>query len=274
MSRAPFACACAGVALACSLSSAAAHAADSRADACIAAHHEAQRQRRDNQPVEARASLLACSREECPALIRNDCTEWLVAVDAETPTLVVEPRTHGGEAIVGARAFVDGAPFAASLDGKALPIDPGEHVVRVEAPGHAAAEQHTIVVAGEHAQRLVVTLDDAAAPTLATSPAPAPPPGTAPSTSSASTGRGESKRVPVVPAVLGAVGVVGLGMFAGFGLSGRSVKSELDDSHCSPRCDPSRVDDMWRRFTIADVSLGVGLVAIAAGVIVYFATTR
>lgn len=253
-------------------SSAAARADDApSAEACVAAHHEAQRQRRDNHPVEARALLLACTREHCPALIRSDCADWLVAVDRETPTLVIEPRTRSGEPVVGARATVDGAPFAAVLDGKALPIDPGEHVVRVDAESRPSAEQRTIVVAGERAQRVVVVLEDARSPSpRPPSPGPAllttppPPPRDAPA---------RSGRSNVVPIALGAVGVVGLGSFTAFGLSGRSVKSDLDASGCRPHCDPSRVDDMWRRFTIADVSLAIAVVALGAAA-VYLVAAR
>ena len=57
---------------------------------------------------------------------------------------------------------------------------------------------------------------------------------------------------------------VGLGGFAYFGYRGLSTKSDLDDQKCKPACPQERVDEGNRQFLIADISLGVGVVALGA----------
>lgn len=70
--------------------------------------------------------------------------------------------------------------------------------------------------------------------------------------------------------VLGGVGVAGLGVFAGFGLAGRSGQSDLED-RCSPRCSPAEAKSTKTKYLIADIGLGVGVVSLAAAT--YFALT-
>ena len=60
--------------------------------------------------------------------------------------------------------------------------------------------------------------------------------------------------------MLGGVAVAGLGSFGYFSLTGKSKQSDLEDS-CAPRCSDEDYDNMQRNFVIADVSLGVALIA-------------
>ena len=57
--------------------------------------------------------------------------------------------------------------------------------------------------------------------------------------------------------------------FVGFGLATRSLESHLQDT-CSPRCTDSQVDAVDRRALFADVSLGVGVAALAVAGTLYF----
>jgi hypothetical protein len=70
----------------------------------------------------------------------------------------------------------------------------------------------------------------------------------------------------VIVWALGGVAVVGLAGFVGFGISGRSQQSDLDD--CKPNCSQGDVDDMKRTYLFADIALGVA--AIAGGAAAYF----
>ena len=101
-------------------------------------------------------------------------------------------------------------------------------------------------------------------------PAPAPPPpeqpGTTPPPEPPPTKPAPMPKAPAparsrVPSyVLAGVAAVGAGSFAFFALSG---KSKEDDLACSPGCPDDRLDPITRDYLIADISLGVSVVALA-----------
>jgi len=59
------------------------------------------------------------------------------------------------------------------------------------------------------------------------------------------------------------VGAVAFASFGYFGLSGLSKRSDLDK--CTPHCRQDDIDATRRSFLVADVSLGIGIVAAALG---------
>src|SRR5271156_3625369 len=65
--------------------------ADEKA-ACIAASEDAQQLKLDGKLTLARARLLGCARAECPAIVRQDCAQWIAEVDAALPTVVLGAR--------------------------------------------------------------------------------------------------------------------------------------------------------------------------------------
>ncbi len=69
--------------------------------------------------------------------------------------------------------------------------------------------------------------------------------------------------------VLGGLGVAGFGVFTAFGLMGLSAKSELDARACKPACPGADVDDARKKFLVADVGLGVGVVSLALAAAVF-----
>ncbi len=217
------------------------------AASCSSAHLRAQKDRRDHHLLAARADLLVCARDQCPSLIRVDCSEWLGLVESETPSIVVDARHADGTPLTSAHVVVDAAAVPEALDGKAMEIDPGAHLLRVDAPGSEAVEQRIVVLEGVRAQHFLVTLAD-------TPDAPV---------------KDSRRSSATLPLVLGAVGVVGIGFFTGFGVAGLSTKSDLDAQACAPRCDPQTVDRMRRDFAVADVSLLVGLGALTVAGILF-----
>jgi hypothetical protein len=132
---------------------------------------------------------------------------------------------------------IDGVEVASRLDGRSVPVDPGEHRVRF-VWGRAQQERRVLFVVGEKNRKIEAR--------FAEPEPPAPRPAAA--------------RPSPWPWALGAVGVVGLAGFAGFGLSGRADLRDLDG--CAPRCDPERVDDAKGKYVIADLSLAVGIVGL------------
>jgi hypothetical protein len=226
-------------------------------DQCFDAYEQAQRLRKDYKLRAAHAQLLTCASDSCPDFVRQDCSKWLGEVETSTPTIVVLAKRADGSAIDGAKATLDGAPLSDSLDGRAVPVDPGSHQLRIEADGKVV-EKHIVVAEGLKNQPFFATMD--APPGTTTSEPASPGPGEQPAP-----GASPGSKIPTATWVLGGVAAVGAISFAVFGIMGRNVQS------CAPDCTQSQVNDLRRDYLVADVSWITGLVA--AGLAVYFALT-
>jgi hypothetical protein len=95
----------------------------------------------------------------------------------------------------------------------------------------------------------------------ATRPAPPPPKGQAAAPHKPARGLPPP---PTASLVLGAVGIVGLASFGYFALDARAEKKELSDS-CAPDCTDSQTASLRHKALAADISLGIGLAALAGG---------
>jgi hypothetical protein len=68
---------------------------------------------------------------------------------------------------------------------------------------------------------------------------------------------------------LGGLGIAGIGTFTYFGLEGKAEENTLrGKTGCAPKCTPTQLEPVETKFLVANVSLGVGVVALAAAVIV------
>ena len=135
--------------------------------------------------------------------------------------------------------------------------------MRVELPDGRSDEQRVVVHEGERTarSRSISRLRDPASP-----PTPPPPiPSLAPSPA------------PAAVFVLGGVGLLALGAFGAFAIGGRVQQSGLElelQAHGLVLLDAD-VDAMYRELrAIADISLGVGVAALAAAGIVWLARPR
>ena len=231
--------------------------ATARADekkACVAASDEAQTLRDQGRYREARAALNACAREACPALVRRQCESWLSELEVSQPTLVLGARDPKGNDVAEARVLLDGAPVLDALEGRPVPVDPGEHVVRYEAPGTVPVEQHIVVLVGEKNRALTASLSPISAP------APAlPTPGRSVEVP-ADSGPSQAS-VPAAAWVFAGIGGVAAGSLTVFGLEAIHGSNQLRAT-CEPHCHPSQVDPIRTQAIAADVSLGVGLVSL------------
>ena len=220
-------------------------AATAHADpACIAAYEQTQTLRKDGKPAAAKVQAAICAREACPALLTKDCNKWLAELEAAIPSVVLDPRTAAGGLRVDVRVKLDGAPLAEKIDGKPLAFEPGSHVFIFEADGAAPVERTVVLREGEKNKKITVTL------------APAP---TALGT--------EARPIPLGVWIFGGVSVVALTTSAILAIDGLGKKSDLES--CKPHCAPSDVDAMSARFTLADVTLGAGVMAGAAALYVF-----
>jgi hypothetical protein len=237
------------IAAAATVLAACAFAAPARADelaGCNTALVRGQELARAGKLLEARAAYPACLRAACPESLRAVCANFVAELAPRIPSLRVDVRGPQGS-VEGARLFVDGAlaPDAASV----VEVDPGEHVVRVEAPRCSPSEQRVTIGAGERPRTITLAL---APPSGESGPEPAPAPSS----------------LPVSAYVLGGVSAVALGSFAYFALRGKHTESDLRATCPTGPCDSA---PMRQQYLAADISLGVALVA--AGVAVWIALT-
>ena len=143
--------------------------------ACIDAHSDAQHLRKADKLIDAQRALATCSASDCPSAVAQDCTTWRDEVEAAIPSIALTVRDEAGHDIVDVRVSIDGALVATHLDGRPLPLDPGEHKIRCEA-GARVVETAITAHASEKARAIRVDLPLAvAAPPVQPQPLPVVP---------------------------------------------------------------------------------------------------
>lgn len=215
--------------------------------ACADAYTAGQELRLERHYTRARKALLACAQPTCPAFMQTECTRWLSEVEAAQSSIVVVVRDDAGHDVKPSRVVVDGEDVREPLDGRALAVDPGEHVVEVHTPD-ATRSERVLVREGEKRRPLAFTV--AAAP-----PAAAPPPVKIEP-------RASRRPIPTLGWILGGTSALALASFAGFATAGFVMQSDRDAT-CSPHCPQADVDAVKRRYLVADISLGVAVLAAA-----------
>jgi hypothetical protein len=223
------------------------------ADQCASAAEHAQQLRDEGKYRRAREQMLVCARDVCPRAVKSDCGKWLGEIDRDAPTVVLGARDGKGADLFDVKVSMDGTPIQERLDGKPVIVDSGEHTFRFEAKDGTVKEEKVLIRAAEKGRPILATLG-AAAPVR-----DAPPE------------QKEQEAGSIAPiVVLGGVGALALGSFAYFGITG---KNDVDDLQlCKPNCRQDDVDSARTKLIVADVSLGVGVVAL--GVAAYLLVTR
>ena len=228
---------------------------------CADSYEKAQEEKAAGHLKAALVRLKSCIDPTCPKFIRDDCLRWMDQVESALPTVVFAARRDGKD-LTDVGISCDGEPLLSSLDGKAVPLDPGSHDFSFNVPGFAPIKRQMLIREGE--QNRIIDVEFGIPHESVASPT---------STASADAGRpGErgtfTRYLPYGLAGLGALGVAG---FALFGIEGNSQKGELEGS-CSPYCHSSQVDSVRTKYLLADTCLAVGLVS--AGVATYLFLTR
>jgi hypothetical protein len=246
----------------------------SRADAqdethaCSVASEQGLADKHAGHLVSARVQLLACAREVCPKIMREDCVQQLASVDGALPSVVLGATDATGKDLFDVRVSVDGAAVTAHLDGKAIPVDPGKHIMHFEADGMEPHDEEIVAREGEKNRVVKVILappggappgmrsaaSASASPPLATtappsSPAPSPGP-------------------PVLAYIIGGLGVVALAVGTYFEVDQAQRYTHLSNT-CAPAhtCQQSDVDTVSNERVGGGIALGVGGAAVALAVV-------
>jgi len=212
---------------------------------CVAQNNDGVQKRDEHQLLAARTAYRACVAErECPELVRAECDAALADMKAAIPTLLVAVLDEQHHDLAGATLTLDGK--SVPLDGSALEVDPGPHELLAKS-GELSAHLQVIAIESDLNRRVEIVLEEPhpAAP----EPAAHPPLVQTPPRS-------------LVPAyVLGGLAVVGAASFSYFALSGHSEMGQLDA--CKPYCNPDDVRSVRTKYVLADISLGVSVLALA-----------
>ena len=173
---------------------------------------------------------------------------WYAEVQAATPSLVVSFTDAGGRERSDASVTIDGEPRAPTLDGRALPVDPGTHRVELRVASGERFLATVLVREGERDRRVDVR---APVPEIAVR---------------------RSRPVPPLTWALGGVGVAGVATWGTLGLVALYAHPGLEStlSSCKPGCPSSDVSTVRTRFAVADVAAGLGVLSLAGAAFVFF----
>ncbi len=229
-------------------------------EACIAAFDNAQRARRAGQLGTARAELLTCSQQECPALVRADCAGVLRQVEAAQPTIVLKAADAKGNDLTDVTVELNGVKITSSLDGRAIPVDPGKLSLVFKRPPWDPVTVDVVVAEAEKSRIVRATLGPPLPPPAPERHATTPEQGPKPKRSTAGY---------VVPAGLA---VLGAGALAFAGVTRLSLGEQADDlrGRCAPECSQAERDRMSNDLVVANVTLGVGIGSLVLAAATWF----
>jgi hypothetical protein len=227
---------------------------------CITAFEEAQRERNAGHYLASRAALIQCSEPQCGDVLASECTRMYADVESATPSVVfsahdsVRNSDRSDVAVT-----MNGKPLLERLEGKPIPVDPGQYELTFTAPGLAPVKMAVVIRTGEKYRVINVVFP---------APAEASAPLRGPSGAVQVTPPEGSAEVPVLSYVLGGVGVAGIGAFVALRLIGGSDFDAMKET-CSPNCLDSDIDNLKLKYMLSNVALGVGAASLGAALVIY-----
>jgi hypothetical protein len=232
-----------------------------------------------------------CARPTCARAMRRKCAAVQARIIAKLPSVVPVVTAASGGTVGGVQVRMDGAVLTSSLDGTSIPVDPGEHQFTFARDGEIFSTQRLTLESGQRQQIVSATWkprrlereEEAAGP-------PAPPVESKRAEKIAAEDEEEVPRpslrlrertpepgdepkasggAPWTAYALAGVGLAGLGGAALFNLKGTASNDALI-AFCKPDCKPEAVRHVRNLYLAADISLGIGLVALAGSTYLFF----
>jgi hypothetical protein len=263
----------------CLCASALTYGAWARADettTCTDASSQGQIQRDAHKFVEARNQFLVCAKQECPSVVRKDCTTWLEQVQASLPTVVPIATDEAGNSLPGVKVSMDGKVLLEKIDGRSVEVNPGTYTFTFEAPDGTKSEKQVVVAEGEKDKRVTATIAKPGA-ALSTAPPTAGaeplPPQTPPSTPAGGPpAEASSSPLKTIGIVTAGLGVVGLGLGTVFGVEASSKKGSAGCDSNSVCPTTTALNTLSSAQSAGNVSTGffvVGAVLAAGGIMMW-----
>jgi len=227
---------------------------------CAQAYENSQEHRGAGAIFAARVEFERCSRDDCPAFIRSDCSRWSKEVEAQQPTVIFFAK-RGSQKLTDVRVSTGARVLLERLNERAVELDPGEYDFRFETAEGSVVVQHALIQAGNKDRLVQVEF----APSAHGRTSAAKPPRSPEATTRLDSARKRSAAAGprVLPWVLLAAGAASLGTAAGLSAWGRNEELHLRDT-CAPSCTDSQVQPVRTKYLLSDISFGVGLVSLSA----------
>jgi hypothetical protein len=255
--------------------------AGSASNFCASAWKEGDTLAKGGKLRQAMEWMLKCAQPTCKAAVRKQCTASVSQIEADIPTIVPSVTDASGKHLSDVHVVMDGELLASRIDGRGIPVDPGEHEFEFKTDKGSLGTQKAMVPQGQ--RNVSVNLNLAGAgngggggggPTASSEAAPAAGGGeeAAVATSSEEPRSREQASSSDGPGFgTYALGVLGLAGVGGYGLLtywGNKDNQLLDA--CSPDCKPESLDHIRKLYFAGKVSLGVGIAALAGATILWF----
>lgn len=221
---------------------------------CAQASEAAQALHLKGKLVEEREKLVTCARAECPGIVRSDCERWLADAEKALPSIVLDVKDAREKDVAEVRVTIDGRVVAERLDGRALPLDPGLHDLKLEHGADPALVDSVLVREGEKGRVLRYHLG-----------APAPRVQAPVKQTKAPSG------LPAATWILGGLGVASLGAFVVLDVTGQA---KFDDCAKTHACTPSDKSALDAQRVAAWATLGVGVAALGGALAIAWTRPR
>lgn len=214
--------------------------------------------RRDGRKDREQVALASIAELE-PKLSR-------LVLEVDTATLAVDEEL-----------LLDDTPVARAAYGQSLPADPGVHRISARAPGRKPWETTSTIAEKKDAKPVLVTVR---VPALELLPVEAPvvaqplPPPTL-EVSGPLRERGNTQRI--VSYAVGGAGIVALGIGTFFGIRALSKNSDSDQlcgDPCASQAGLDANDSARSSATVANIAIGLGLAAVAGGVVLWLTAPK
>jgi hypothetical protein len=257
--------------------------------AALSAYKDALGRQKAGHLREAREAFQSCAEATACAGIAPKCQAAIEKLVEQMPSVVPVVTDASGAPMLDVQVRADGQLLTSHLDGRGIPVEAGAHEFTFATDKGVFATQQVLIVEGERNRRITIAIPPEPSSTKPTRTpsaptAPAPPeekatdnaapteaPSPAPREVPSSPGPWALPTSPL-PYVVAGVGIAGIAGGILLTVWGRKDNDSL--SSCTPNCPQASVDHIRNLYTLADVSLGVGLAGLGVATVMFAVSHR